>query len=1217
MNRMRAFLFRSLLAATVAIVANVAPLAAQVGSTTDIITGRVTAPDGRPIENANVTAQSAETRVSRSRITNKDGRYTILFPDGGGQYRITVRAIGVAPQAVTLTRQGDEDRLVHDFKMTVNAAPQSLAAVNVRATRPQAPQERPTPGSSERNFTPEQMARLPVDANDLNTLAALAPGVIGVGGTDSTSASFAVAGQRTTQNNLTLDGISFGSSSVPQEAVRSTRVITSTYDVARGQFTGGQIASTTRGGTNILQGSGTFNWRDPSLQWTPAVQGAYGQGYNQDTFSAGLGGPIIEDKLFYFGAVQFRSTLSPLQALSNADSLSLVRLGLSPDSVSTFVNRANVLFPGGLPFSGLTDRRTNNNLTGIVRVDWNITDEHTLTLRGDYRTTEQERNRIGSYSTPDHGGNSSSTGGGLQGTLTSHFGSSFVHEFKGYYSKDNRTADPFVEYPEARVRLTSTLPDGTSSVSSLSFGANPGLPNDGSGKAFEGTDELSWISPNGEHRVKLGVLYNWQQYDQQVGINSFGSYTFNTLADFLANTPVQFSRTTGLREAQGEAANAAVYLGDIWRLSRSLQVTYGLRAEGSRYAGAPAYNAAIDNEYRLRTDIFPGETHMSPRVGFTYTMYGNADSPAPTWTFRGGIGEFRGRVPTGLFTAAQQGSGVPGSVRQVICLGSGVPSPIDGSGNWSTTIPTQCNPGSPALTTQSPSVTAFANDFEAPRSWRTSLNISRRFLERWNLSVDWSYAIGQSLYGVRDRNLVTAPQFTLANEGDRPVFVQPATISPVTGIAPLQASRVDPTFAQVYELGSNIESRTNQVTLALQGFSSGGMLMNLAYTYQRSRDQSSWSFGPPAFGFSGPTTSGNPNITEWAPSDLERQHNVVATITYPLNPSLELTFIGRLQSGGHFTPLVGSDINGDGARNDRAFVFNPTTTTDTAVANGMNRLLATTSGEARSCLLSQLGRIVGRNSCDEPWYPSLDMQVNYKPDRFGLARRLALSLTFVNPLAGLDQAINGENHLQGWGQPSRPDQTLLYVKGFDANTNTYKYQVNGRFGNTIGSAQAFRQPFLLQLQARFSYGQQTGFGAFAGGGAGGRPGGGGGGLGALAARVPNPLAQILEMKDSLKLTDDQVIRLQVMSDTLAAVNTRLGEDVRATVAKAGNNPDMAVVFASIRPKLDEARKNLTGALKQAESVLTPDQWKLVPERIRNPFAAFQNPDQQRRGNQRP
>ncbi len=55
--------------------------AAQVGSTTDLISGRVTNPAGQPIEGATVTATSIETRTSRSRTTNAKGQYTILFPD--------------------------------------------------------------------------------------------------------------------------------------------------------------------------------------------------------------------------------------------------------------------------------------------------------------------------------------------------------------------------------------------------------------------------------------------------------------------------------------------------------------------------------------------------------------------------------------------------------------------------------------------------------------------------------------------------------------------------------------------------------------------------------------------------------------------------------------------------------------------------------------------------------------------------------------------------------------------------------------------------------------------------------------------------------------------------------------------------------------------------------------------------------------------------------
>src|SRR5437762_13148378 len=68
---------------------------AQVGSTTDIITGKITSPDGKPIVGARVDATSVETGVTRSRTTNDKGQYTILFPDGGGSYRMAVRYLEI------------------------------------------------------------------------------------------------------------------------------------------------------------------------------------------------------------------------------------------------------------------------------------------------------------------------------------------------------------------------------------------------------------------------------------------------------------------------------------------------------------------------------------------------------------------------------------------------------------------------------------------------------------------------------------------------------------------------------------------------------------------------------------------------------------------------------------------------------------------------------------------------------------------------------------------------------------------------------------------------------------------------------------------------------------------------------------------------------------------------------------------------------------------
>ena len=76
--------------------------AAQVGTTTDILTGTVTDPLGHPIEGADIEAMSMETEITRHTHTNDKGRYTIVFPNGGGQYRITIRFIGMAPSVTTV-----------------------------------------------------------------------------------------------------------------------------------------------------------------------------------------------------------------------------------------------------------------------------------------------------------------------------------------------------------------------------------------------------------------------------------------------------------------------------------------------------------------------------------------------------------------------------------------------------------------------------------------------------------------------------------------------------------------------------------------------------------------------------------------------------------------------------------------------------------------------------------------------------------------------------------------------------------------------------------------------------------------------------------------------------------------------------------------------------------------------------------------------------------
>src|SRR5688500_13656397 len=123
-------------------------VAAQIGNT-DIITGRVTGPGGQPLAGARVEVTSVETEVTRTRTTDQSGRYTILFPDGGGHYRMTVRAIGMQPVTVALSREADEDRFVTDVTMSAVAAQLGPVVVRERATQAPRAGERAEAGATE------------------------------------------------------------------------------------------------------------------------------------------------------------------------------------------------------------------------------------------------------------------------------------------------------------------------------------------------------------------------------------------------------------------------------------------------------------------------------------------------------------------------------------------------------------------------------------------------------------------------------------------------------------------------------------------------------------------------------------------------------------------------------------------------------------------------------------------------------------------------------------------------------------------------------------------------------------------------------------------------------------------------------------------------------------------------------------------------------------
>ena len=1238
-------LLRQTFVASFIVLASARPARAQVGSTTDIIMGRVTGPDTTPVVGARVEVTSTETGITRRKTTDEKGAYSILFPDGGGSYTLRVSFLGFGPYSTSVSRQADEDRLVANVHLTRN--PQVLAAVNVRASTNQQGQDRPTAGSQERNFGAAQLDRLPIDKGDLASIAALAPGVVGTSATDSTAATFSVGGQPTNQNQITLDGLSFGSGSVPSEAVRSTRVITNTYDVSRGQFTGGQVASTTRGGTNNLQGVFTYALRDPELEFVDESSATFGQKYMQNSLSFGSGGPIIEDEMFIFGAASVSRRTNPLSSLLVANPQTLTRLGANQDSVAHFLSRVNALgVSATLP--GIPDERLADNASAIVRYDWSLGDLHTLTLRGDWRGQLQDGTRISATSVPSTGGTLHTLGGGIMATLTSHV-HGVINEARVYQSSDRQITEPYLIAPDGRVTMAGTLSDGTRSVTSLQFGGNPSLPQETHSRLLEASDEVSYVSAGGAHRVKLGGLLNADRSTVGSIPNRYGTFSYNSLNDFENNRPSQFTRTISGRDRLAGSNSAALYLGDAWRESPRLQMVYGLRLEGTQFPRDPEFNPEVETLFNRRTDHSPSGLHVSPRLGFTYFMgappnaapaaaAGNAAAAdarggqtggrggfgggpgggpggfnASAWTVRGGLGEFRGKISSNLVATAGDATGLVGGQSALTCIGAAVPVPDWTSYlNDASSIPTRCLDvaGMPApipLSGQRRNVTLFEDGFSAPKVWRASLGGGRRFFQRYSFNIDGSLAYGIDQTGSHDLNLDAAPKFMLVGEAGRPVYSDPTSIIPATGATSITASRLHPEYGSVTELTSQLRSLSSQMTVSLGGVTLQGITLNGSYTFLRSRDQQNGYSGGGGGGFGGASTAGNPNVVQWGTSDLERRHSLLGTITFPARAWLDLTAIGRMTAGQRYTPIVNGDVNGDGSRNDRAFIFNPSATPDTALANGISRIITNSSSRVADCLQSQLGEVASRNSCSAPWTPSLDLQLNFKPDALGLARRLVLQLQLQNALVGLDQLLHG-NNLHGWGQPVIADRTLLFVRGFDPATRAFAYQVNEHFGVPNGANSAYRVPFQVGLQGRLAIGQDPArqqIGRMFGTGPDGKPLSKEEWKTRLSRVVPNPFLRTIALDDSLKLalTADEKTRLKALSDDIAVKADKIADELADVLTSAGNAPDPAVIFARMLGKTDEARKVAEQAVADLQATLTPAQWAKLPDSMKTVPAA--------------
>lgn len=1197
---MRATLFTLVLLLTLPGVAH--------AQTPDTLRGKITTDSGAVIVGAEVVATRAPDRAYKSTVSDSAGNYLLVFDQGTGDYLLHVSALGRETVRVRVKRDSTQTAITHDFQLKSSVHQLATVTVEGEAETPERDRSFPSvePGESGHGVDGVSAAVPPDARGNLVAQAATVPGVT------VTNGGISVLGLDPSQNRTTVNGMAFSGADVPRNMTTYSHVGASTYDPSRGWFSGAEVDVNIDEGSIFSEMPVSLTLDAPLLQYTDPTSRALGQKYSSVILGAGRSGSMHNDRLNYVTAIDLSHRSSGFASLDRADADLLQTAGVSRDSA---VRLLGILSASGLPLMAATasDARISDNLTAVARLghsSYNYAnrseEKMTWGLLGYAKLGRSSQMGTNPTAITSHGGDNTERILSAQGTYTTFFhGRDFLTDLRTAFTVKRNRSNPYLQLPEGRVLVSSEFADAPGATTSLDFGGNSVLAADTRDWTWETKNFTRfYASKKTRHRVQATADSRIDGFSQRTPGNVFGTFSFNSLADVAANIPSSFTRTLNAPMSSAKEWNAFAAIGDYWRKSQTFQLLAGARLEANHFLDRPNYNPQVEQAFGVRNDDMPASIHMSPRLGFTWVRKpsGEGITFSPIGMFnignisyvRGGIGEFRSLVTPSTVAPAMIANGLPGGATYLTCLGTAAPTP-----DWPTylddpsTIPTTCADGStPQFSDASRAVTLFDRSYQPPRSWRGNLSYASNF-GMLVYSIEGIYSLNLNQPGRRDLNFANAQQFLTDVEG-RPVFVGSNSIIPSTGLVSAVDARKSALFGPVISNGSNLRSISRQLTINLSPDFERARTwyMSLAYTLSSVRALAS--------GFDAPTF-GSPLEREWARGDLDARHRIQLQAGKTIR-RLTLTLFGSLQSGLPFTPVVGGDVNGDGFFNDRAFVFTASAPPDSAVDAGMRSLIANASPRTRNCLTTQRGRAAGRNSCEGPWTASLNASLGSTfelPNSHG--RYMTISLAIANPLGGLDQLLHGTSHLRGWGLSAFPDPVLYNVRGFDAASQRFRYEVNPRFGNTLPAASLVRSPFRLTLDVSTNIGPTLALQTLTRLVSVGRGGHSGKRLTVgeikqrYARNVPDPYAQILEESDSLLLSEEQQKAITtVQADYLKGIDS-VWTGLADYLVALGDTYDAKEALDRQEETTDAAweysRQHIQRTLR---TILSPIQLKLLP-----------------------
>ncbi|PYQ16225.1 MAG: hypothetical protein DMF79_18880, partial [Acidobacteria bacterium] len=281
------------------------PLLAQTNFAS--FTGIVTAKDGNPVASVEVTATNVATGVSYAARSNEAGLYTIsALPIG--IYKVRAKAANFQGFETNPIKLESAQIARLDIALQVGVT----ESVEVTGVAPILQTQDAVVGAV---ISESTISNMPLNGRNFSQLSLLLPGAVS---TDPNSFSepknFGSGRQREQENNYMLDGVDMNEvidNLLPYQpntdALAEVRVDTNNYSAEFGNVAGAVIGSTIKSGTNELHGNVFEYWRDSSLAANSFFNnkaGAKKAELSQHIFGGTLGGPIVKNKIFFFGDYQ-------------------------------------------------------------------------------------------------------------------------------------------------------------------------------------------------------------------------------------------------------------------------------------------------------------------------------------------------------------------------------------------------------------------------------------------------------------------------------------------------------------------------------------------------------------------------------------------------------------------------------------------------------------------------------------------------------------------------------------------------------------------------------------------------------------------------------------------------------------------------------------------------------------------------------------------------